>query len=87
MLRWRSRLQGYLNDPRRAYCFYNQVLKIADQLLAKDANSFDGLRFKGSLALADRKVQEAVQFLRKANEIKPMDPDMTVAPFAGAFPQ
>ncbi len=70
--------QGYIRDPRRAV-LYNQVIKIAEQLLAKDANSFDGLRFKGSLALADRKVEEAVQFLRRANEIKPTDPDVTVA--------
>ena len=70
-------LQEYLFD-RRLTALYGQVVKISDELLAKDANSFHGLRLKGSVALADKRPGEAVQYLQKANQVKPMDPEVVV---------
>ena len=48
-------LKAYLTDPRRPVALYNRTAQLAEQLLAKNASSFEGLKFKGFLALSDRK--------------------------------
>jgi predicted Zn-dependent protease len=71
-------LEEYLYN-RRVDVLYGQVEKISNELLAKNANSFDGLRLKGTLALSDKRVEDALHYLQKANQVKPMDPDVIVA--------
>jgi tetratricopeptide (TPR) repeat protein len=63
-------------DPRHPRALYEQVEKLADQLLAKDENSFDGLRLKGSLLLFDRNAKAAATYFERANRIEPMRPDL-----------
>src|SRR5260221_996500 len=71
-------LEEYLFN-RRLTAFYQQIVQLSDQLLAKNANSFDALRLKGTLALSDKKIEDAVHYLQRANQVKPMDPDVIVA--------
>jgi tetratricopeptide (TPR) repeat protein len=71
-------VEEYLYN-RRVALFYNQAVQISDQLLAKNANSFDGLRLKGTLALADKKFPDAATYLQKASQLKPGDPDVSLA--------
>jgi tetratricopeptide (TPR) repeat protein len=71
-------LEEYLFNHQLS-AFYQQVIQLSDQLLAKNPISFDGLRLKGSLALSDRKIDDAVPYLQKANQVKPGDPDLIVA--------
>ena len=68
----------FIVDPHHAKPFYDQVAKLAEQLLIKDANSFHGMRLKGALALIDRKPKEAVEYYRKAERAKPMNPEVTL---------
>jgi tetratricopeptide (TPR) repeat protein len=70
-------LNSYLTDPRRPQALYDRTSRLAEQLLAKNANSFEGLTFKGYLALTDRKPEEAIALFRKALQVKPSDANMT----------
>lgn len=65
----------YLSDARNRVQ-HDRVLDISSQLLAKNPNSFDGLRLSGLVALADRKTKDALGYLQKANEVQPMNPDV-----------
>jgi tetratricopeptide (TPR) repeat protein len=69
----------YLPDPQRGESFYKQLTEISDALLARNPNSYDGLRFKGYLAAMDKKVPESVGFFRQANALKPMQPEVVLA--------
>ncbi len=66
----------YLADPNRAQVLYSKVAAIAGQLIAKNAQSFDGLRLKGHLAIADRNLRAAEDFYAKANAVKPLQPEV-----------
>jgi tetratricopeptide (TPR) repeat protein len=55
---------------------YEQINNIADELLRRNARSFAALRLKGYLAIADGKPGEALDLLRRANEIRPLVPDV-----------
>src|SRR5215813_11264359 len=59
----------YLADPNHSKRWYDQMDKLADQLLAKNGNSFDGLRIKGSLRLLDRDPKAAIALFEKANKV------------------
>jgi tetratricopeptide (TPR) repeat protein len=68
----------YLADPRRPRGPWEEAVKLADQLLAKNPKSFDALRIEGNLAAAEKKPKEAEDFYYRANAIKPMDPEVTL---------
>ena len=63
------------DHPQHLQTWYQRVANLADQLLSKNPNSFDGLRLKGSLALLDRNPKNAIPLFEKANSVKPMSPD------------
>lgn len=71
-------LSIYLADPRRPRGPWEEAVKLADQLLAKNPKSFDALRIEGHLAAAEKKPKEAEDFYYRANAIKPMDPEVTL---------
>src|SRR5262249_34034332 len=60
----------YQADPQNR-SVYDSISKISTDLLRNDPNSFDGLRIKGTLALLDRKPDQAVESLRAAHQINP----------------
>jgi tetratricopeptide (TPR) repeat protein len=69
----------YLSNPNRPQLIYSQLTQLSDQLLAQNANSFQGLRLKGYLAITDGKIPEAIVLFRRALQFKPMDPVVTTA--------
>ena len=70
-------LNSYLTDPRHPQALYDRTKQLAEQLLAKNARSFEGLKFKGYLALSDRKPEEAITLFQKALQVKPSDASIT----------
>ncbi|HXC61892.1 MAG TPA: tetratricopeptide repeat protein, partial [Nitrospiria bacterium] len=62
----------YLLDRNHPKGFYDRVSKISQDMLAKDKNSYDGLRLKGYLAFEDRKPADAIAALRQADQVRPM---------------
>lgn len=64
-------LSFYLMDPGRPKQFSDAAARIADRILAKDAQSVEGLRLRGSVALANRRPEEALQYFRNADAIQP----------------
>src|SRR5580704_1945319 len=65
-------LLGYLGDKNRPVAIYKQLTKLSDDLIAKDPNSYDGLRIKGTLAGTDGRLKDAEAFFQKANARKPL---------------
>src|SRR5579871_284740 len=74
----------YSSDRRRPQVLFDRVTIISDQLLAKNKNSFDGLRLKGHLASASKRYAEAEEDYRAANAVKPMQPEVILG-WAGAL--
>jgi tetratricopeptide (TPR) repeat protein len=64
-------LSAFLLDRTRPAMFYDVVRQVSTALLAKDPDSADGVRLRGSLALADRKPEEALRDFQRANQLKP----------------
>lgn len=64
-------LGAFLADKRDPRQLYDKVNSLASRLLARDPKSYDGLRWKGALALLDRKPQDAVRHLSEADRLKP----------------
>lgn len=76
----------YLVDPRHPKVLYENAAKVSAALLQKDKRSYDGLRLKGYLAMVDRKPADAVESLRKADQVRPMQ-RAVVYPLAQALIQ
>jgi tetratricopeptide (TPR) repeat protein len=76
----------YLLDPKHPKAFYDKVSKLSQDLLAKNPNSYDGLRLKGYLDMADRKPTDAIEVLRHADQVRPMQAPV-VYPLAMALIQ
>ncbi len=74
----------YLLDPKHPQAFYDKASKVSQQLLEKNRHSYDGLRLKGYLEMADRKPAEAVDTLRQADQQRPMQPQV-IFPLAEAL--
>ena len=70
-------LNAYLLDSRHPQKLYGQITQLAGKLLAKNPNSFVGLRLNGVLALTDRKPEEAIALFRKSLQVRPSDPAVT----------
>jgi predicted Zn-dependent protease len=62
----------YLLDRSHPKAFYDKVSKLSSDMLAKDPHSYDGLRLKGYLAMADHKPPEAIEVLSQADKVRPM---------------
>jgi tetratricopeptide (TPR) repeat protein len=72
-------LSGYLADPRRPQRLYDDLTQISRQLVSKNPNSFDGLRFQGDIALSDKQYERANALFAKGNAIRPMQPKLVGA--------
>jgi len=71
-------LAFYLTDPQKPRVLYDRLTKISQQLLAKNSESYDGLRFEGHLLRNDLKIKDAIEIFRHADRVKPMQPDIIV---------
>lgn len=72
-------LEYYMVDPQRSQSYYNVVKQMSDELLAKNPNSFEGLREQAYLSLSDGKSDQAIALFRKALQVKPGDATVTLA--------
>ena len=75
----------YLSDSKHPVNLYNQLKQLSNDLLAKDPNSYDGLRIKGHLAAVENKTRDAVEFFRKANRVRPNQPEIIISLSQGLF--
>ncbi len=71
-------IEAFQAWPARKH-FYEQAADEADLLLKKNPNSFDGLRLRGDILAIDRKYDDALAELRKADAIQPNDPNVNLA--------
>ncbi|PWU03839.1 MAG: hypothetical protein C5B51_18115 [Terriglobia bacterium] len=71
-------LAFYLADKSRPQRLYDEIARISQQLLAKDSNSYDGLRFRGHIAQTDGKIKDAIAIFNQANRVKPLQPDVII---------
>ena len=69
-------LGSYLLQSVKMLALYDKIARIADWLLSKDSKSYAGLRLRGYLAMSDKRPDQALNYFRQANEIKPMQPDI-----------
>jgi tetratricopeptide (TPR) repeat protein len=67
----------YWMDPTNKK-LYDQVAQEADRLLGRNPNSFDGLRLRGDILMIDRKPDEALAVLRRADAMQPFDPNVVL---------
>jgi tetratricopeptide (TPR) repeat protein len=69
-------LAAHVAAPQHTEDLAARLSKIADQLLAGNPESFEGLKLKGSLALSDGNAVEAISFFRRADHVKPFQPEI-----------
>jgi len=74
-------LVGYVGNPRHPAELYKQISAIADQLLKKDGESFEGTKLRGFLAASENDSATAVSLLEKANRLKPDEAGVITALF------
>src|SRR5579872_3761749 len=85
-------LGGYLMEPSKNLAASQKISAIAGRLLSKNPQSFAGLRFRGYLALSDRKPEEAISFFQRAHAADPTQPDVVLGLtqallLAGRYPE
>ncbi len=85
-------LGDYLIETNKNPRVYRKISEIADRLLAKDSRSFAGLRFRGYLALSDRKPDEAISYFEQARAVDPAQIDVVLGLtqallLAGRYPE
>lgn len=68
----------YRSENRPAPRLYNDLSKISQRLLAANPRDFDGLRFKAYVAIADKRVDDALSLLEQANSIRPLYTEVTM---------
>jgi tetratricopeptide (TPR) repeat protein len=68
-------LPSYWADERRPQLLYEQLDKLATQMLAQDAKSFWGHRIRGYLAVTNRKFADARGHFEQALAVEPNDLD------------
>ena len=69
-------LTAYQADPKRYASLLGDVTDLDNQLLTKDPNSYDGLRIKAEVTLAQGKPEESLPIFAQANKIKPHSRDL-----------
>ena len=57
---------------------YNDLSGLSKNLLASNPQDFDGLRFKAYIAIADKRVDDALGLLGTANSIRPLNSDVVM---------
>ena len=70
---------SYIQNPPKRKEELDEVRMIANTLLKKDPKSYDGLRLRAFLALADKNLPEAIRQFEAARQIKPNQPELILA--------
>jgi tetratricopeptide (TPR) repeat protein len=69
-------LSAYSRDPKRYKSLLPDIQDLDGKILQHDANSFDGLKLRGLLELADKNYDKALTSLAQANKVKPYSRDL-----------
>jgi tetratricopeptide (TPR) repeat protein len=64
-------LAAYQSDPKKYESLLPDVRELDNKILAKDGNSFSGLRIKAMVTMAEGKVEDSLPIFARANAIKP----------------
>lgn len=72
-------VMAYLSDARRPRQVYEDVKDLAQVMLRRNPNSYEGLRLMGYLAWADRDLKLAIDYFTRANTVKPHQPELVLA--------
>src|SRR5579872_2518732 len=72
-------LLAYMGNKSRPANIYQQLTSISDELLSADPNSYNGLRIKANLAWSDGQLKHAEELFQKANQVKPLQPDLVLS--------
>ncbi len=70
-------LTAYQTDPKRYQSLLPDVRELESKILAKAPNSFDGLRIKALVTLAEGKIDDSLAIFEQANKIKPYSRELT----------
>jgi len=71
-------LGEYLIETAKNARVHEKISTIADHLLAKNPQSFAGLRFRGYLALSDHHTEDAISLFQKAHLADASQPDVVL---------
>lgn len=69
-------LAAYASNPSRFQKILPDIKDLTKKILNNDPNSFDGIRLKAFLALANKNTDEALKEFARANSIKPYSRDL-----------
>jgi tetratricopeptide (TPR) repeat protein len=69
-------LTAYQADPKKYQSLLGDVKDLDYKILARNKDSFDGLRIKALVALAEGKYEESLPIFEQANKIKPYSRDL-----------
>ncbi|MGJ5817412.1 tetratricopeptide repeat protein [Paludibaculum fermentans] len=72
-------LAAYSMQKDRNSPLLGEVRDLTETLLKKDPNSYHGLRLKGFMAVSDGKATEAIEYFRKADAVRPKQPELLFA--------
>ena len=65
-------------NAQQADQFLKEASVLTEEILTNDANSVDGLRLSGQIALLSKDTKTAVEQLQRANDLKPNTPDIVL---------
>src|SRR5579864_1315400 len=69
----------YIANPQGNRPMLQELKDLDEQLLKKDAKSYDGLRVAGYLALLQKDVKAAIEKFQAANQTKPDQPELVLS--------
>ena len=69
----------YIANPQGNRPMLQELKDLDEQLLKKDAKSYDGLRVAGYLALVQKDVKGAIEKFQAANQTKPDQPELVLS--------
>ena len=69
------------SDAGHRQAYLKDIQELADKLLKADANSYDGHRLQGQIALLKGNKADALDEFKKANDVKPNTPELVMSYF------
>lgn len=69
-------IAAYASNPKKLGQLLNDARDLTNKVLQQQPNSFEGLRLKGLMYLADNNTEKALDCFEKANQIRPHSRDL-----------
>lgn len=69
-------LGAYASNPTRFHSLLPDIQDLTKKILQHDPNSFDGVRLEAFLAMANKKLDDALKDFARANQLKPYSRDV-----------